>query len=318
METTKTPLTQIFRESAAAAHAAFPEKLENLLVLVTSSETPIYVAPEIADHVTKNVAAVKQAVKEATEYMQTFGAAGFSRHDGSLTGIMIREIALNGETSVPLSPWFTGEMYKIAEFDHEIGHLVVKNGCCSSSTVSEHLAECAADAYAALRHVQRFKETDFLDYYSKADQIVMDLSPIHYTDDVMQRVRSLMNETDITGLSLSETAALAGKIAQDYSLDDTTLQKISTAFEPAAAVYEERGWGSNGNAVLKECIEVMRKYQNDPDIYAAGKRLLDRPDIKNTIETLAKTDPYWQNPLDFMAHPPPKKEGFLKRLFHIK
>ena len=112
---------------------------------------------------------------------------------------------------------------------HEIGHNVVKNGF----SLDTHSAECAADAYTALRHIQIFgnNRTDFFKYYgNRASTIVLGISPIHYTNNVTQKIKQLSKEIDISKLSLPKTAKLAEKIALENKLDKKTLQKISKAF----------------------------------------------------------------------------------------
>ncbi|MFH1158997.1 MAG: hypothetical protein V1721_09015 [Pseudomonadota bacterium] len=296
-------LAQIFNEMAAAAHEAFPEELKNLVVLIIPSGTPIYVSPEIADHLSNNVAAVKRAVEERTNYMRANDFGGVASDDYPLaeaTVKMLAMLALDEKSGGIHSPRYTKEMRAIADLDHEIGHLIVENGF-SSSVACEHLAECAADAYAALRHIQHFgRKTDYFEYCTYVDQVVLGLSPKHYTDAVTQRVKQLAGETDISGLSLRETAALAGKIALECSLDDKTLEKISVAFSPAANAFKEAG--ELDDAVFLNCIEVMLEHKDDPDVYRAGERFLNRPDIKEYLENKAKTDPYWRNALDFIEN----------------
>ncbi|MFH1158998.1 MAG: hypothetical protein V1721_09020 [Pseudomonadota bacterium] len=303
------PLAQKFNELAAAAHKAFPEKLKNLVVfLLPSSEIPVYVAPEIADHLAKNIAAVKKDVEEAANHLRTHRAEG-TTVACPLAEAVVTLIALNENPQDSFSCRYTKEMGVTANFDHEIGHRVVENGF-PSGTVSEHLAECAATAYAALRHIQQFgRKTDFLEYYNFSHTVVLGLSPKHYTDDVVQRVKQLAEETDISGLSLRETAELAGKIALECRLDDKTLEKIRKAFLPAAEACKKAG--GICAAVLQKCIEVTREHTNDPDIYKAGERFLNYPDNKKYLKNEAKTGPYWRNALDFIKNHQTKP--FIKR-----
>ncbi|MFH1159000.1 MAG: hypothetical protein V1721_09030 [Pseudomonadota bacterium] len=294
-------LTQIFHDEAEAAHAAFPEELKNLVVIITSSETPVYVAPEIADHLSKNVAAVKKSLKQVTNYLLDHNSTAISDYDFSLAEVSVKLIALNENFRGTFSPRYTNEMRLTATFDHEIGHLIVKNGI-PSSTIPLHLSECAAAAYATLRHIQRFgRETDFFEYKNFSHAMVLGTDPTQYTDDAIQRVRQIAAETDISRLSLRETAELAGKIALEYSLDEKTLEKISTAFLPVAEAYKKAG-GKWNDAYPQKCIEVMWKHKDDPDIYKAGERYLKRPEIKEYLEDKAKTDTYWRNALDFIKN----------------
>ncbi|MFH1159001.1 MAG: hypothetical protein V1721_09035 [Pseudomonadota bacterium] len=295
------PLAQIFNEMAAAAHKVFPEELENLVVFLLSSSDPvIYAAPEIAKHLANNPAAVKKAVEQATNYMSSRHIDGIAERDYPLAGDFVSRIALYENPDGICFSRYTEEMRAISRINHEIGHLVVENGY-AYVPASKHLADCAADAYAALRHIQQFgKETDYFEYYSFAHAAVFGNSTSHYTDDVIQRVKQLSEETDISRLSLRETAELAGKIALEYSLNEKTLKKISTAFSPVADAYKKAG--GLDDTVLRKCIEVMREHKDDPDIFKAGARFLNYPSYKEGLENKAKTDPYWRNALDFIKN----------------
>ncbi|MFH1158999.1 MAG: hypothetical protein V1721_09025 [Pseudomonadota bacterium] len=290
-------------KAAAAAHKAFPEELKDLVVLTTSSELPAYIAPEIANRLAKSTAILREIVKRATDYMREQNSTGFTNTAYALDGVVVKLLALNENPKALFSTRFTREMKVAAVFDHEVGHLAVENGL-PSGTVSEHLAECAATAYAALRHVQQFgKETEFFEYHNYASQIVFGVSPKHYTDDVIQRVKQLAEETDVSGLSLRETAELAGKIALECSLDEKTLEKISAAFRPVADAYKEAGGGFE-DAFLQKCVQVMLLHKDDPDISKAGKRYLNYPPVKEYIKNKAKTEPGWEDALDFIKNPP--------------
>ncbi|MFH1159002.1 MAG: hypothetical protein V1721_09040, partial [Pseudomonadota bacterium] len=289
----------IFSETAAAAHEAFPEELKNLVVLTTSSELPAYIAPEIAAHLANNVADVRAVTKAVIDHVRRHNAAGYTLRI-PLAGVDVKLIALGETTEDIYTPLYTKEMVLTANSDHEIiGHLAVKNG--HSSLGPAHLSECAANAYAALRHIQRFgKETEFFERFNFADHVVLGFSPIHYTDPVVERVKQLAAETNISALSLRETAELAGKIALECRLSDETLKKIRTAFLPVAEAYNKTE--RIDDAVLRKCIEVMRQHTGDSDIYKAGKRFLSRPDIKEYLEDKARTDSSWKDALGFIKN----------------
>ena len=112
-------------------------------------------------------------------------------------------------------------------------------------------------------------------------------------------------------MSLAETARFAEKIAQKYHLDEETLEKIGKAYEPMAKIYKKTG--KSNDSCYKECIEIMRKYKRDKDIYKAGERYLSKANIKKHIENLAKKDPYWKKALDFMAKQKKERVAGLSR-----
>ena len=293
-------LTEKLNKAAAEAHAEFPEKLKNLVVFTTSLNFPsdklTFVASEIAEHLTNNVAAVKEAIKERTERLHTLRSNALTTSSYFLAGTEVNLIILKENTSDDFSSRYRQEVEVLTDFWHEIGHFVVKNGFSFGTVSKDNLAESAADGYAAF---QLGKETDFFKNYNRAHQIVLGKSPIHYTEKTLQIVEQFLEETDISKLSLHETAELAGKIALENHLDDKTFWKLRIVFFPIASVLEKAG-GKWNNNVLKECIEVIQENADDSDILQAGIRFLSRSDVKKHLKNEAKTSPYWKDALDFI------------------
>ena len=275
-------LTEELNRSAAAAHDAFPEKLRNFIVINASSKTLIYVAPEIADHLTKNPTDIKEAIEYTIDYMHLKKFNSLAIHNYPLAGTIVKLITINENPENIYSPQFTKKMRVMTGFNHEVGHIVVENG--HSNLGPSHLSECAADVFSALRQIQNYGEnTDFFERYNRSFIIMFGLSPIHYTDDVIQKVKELSKEIDISNLSIHKTAKLAEKIALQYHLSDEKLEKISTAFLPVAKILKEPGVFNP--IALQKCAEVMQKHEKNSDIYKAGERYLNRPDIKIGADT---------------------------------
>jgi hypothetical protein len=146
-------LTQIFNESAARYYEAFPEQLKKLLVI--SQEEQIYASPDITGLLTKNVAAVKNMIATHAQYMRDSDAEGLAGPQ-IIGRDLINCISLdtNSTSASAVSGQYPREMNRVFTFDHEMGHLVVKEGSPGPFS-NDHMTECAADAFATLRHVQR-------------------------------------------------------------------------------------------------------------------------------------------------------------------
>ena len=314
-------LAEKFNEIITAEHNAFPKELENLVVFLIppskeSSKTTVFASNEITKHLTNNIAAVKEAIRERTNYLNTKKTSGVAHRSYFLGGKKIKIIALN-ENPNNTDP--TPSIQKVTNnLLHEIGHIVVENGFSSD----DHRAECAADTYGSFGNIRTFgKKTDFFEYYgNRASTIVLGTSPIHYTNGAIEQVKQLSEKIDISALSPPETAKLAKKIAKENSLDKKTLKKISSAFFPVKNDYEKIG--KLNFASLRKCADIMLKHEKNPYIFEAGERFLNRPDIKEHLKNKAKTDPYWKKTLDFIEKheiKPPKKtlyrrfSGFVMR-----
>jgi hypothetical protein len=119
-------------------------------------------------------------------------------------------------------------------FDHELGHTIVRPG-----------SERAADAYAALRHLQRFgADTESLRSIAlfralgAAGNSNDDSCIDHYTAPVLQAVIKTAARQDVTRLTPLETVRLAEKIvAQTPMKPVSALRKdFQAAFAPYQAV----------------------------------------------------------------------------------
>jgi hypothetical protein len=314
-------LAKTFNETAAAAYGAFPERLKNLvLLLLPDAETPVYVSPDIADQLTKNISEVKEVVKYYSDYLKDLGGAGVAQRDFDFAGIKVNVIGLVDEahtTKGIFTRRFTKQMRILYNLDHEIGHHILKNGYSPQNAWNG--AESVSDAYATLRHIQRFgMNTGRIGGYGESRAFLIVLCPEmgHYTTNTVQEAYKTAQKTDISKLSLPETAALAEKIAEATVADGLTLEKIVRAYEPAQrAVTKEIG---NIPAILeklyakdkeayalfcREVVAVMKKNVDDPDIFKAGKQFLSYPPIKQFMQQKAKTDLYWKGILNFIANP---------------
>jgi hypothetical protein len=288
-------LIEEFRDSAMKLHDAFPE-LDRLVVLVDTSAEAVYLSPEVADQLSGNTRAVREALDYALPESDPARQAG-SRDNYLMGDSVVQLVALRERGKSIHYPPYMRKMRSIADLNHEIGHFVVEGGMDSSSP---HFRECAANAFVALRHIQLFgKKTKFFEYNETAENITLAGSIIHYTDDVVQKVNELSEEY-IAGLSLRATAKLAGEIAQQCHMSFERLTNIYEAFHDIRIAYQRFDL-DEGASMFKKVISVMKEHQDDPDVFKLGKRFLNHPVRKEIIENLARKDRYWQDALDFIA-----------------
>jgi hypothetical protein len=311
-------LAREFRATAAAACAAFPEELGNVAVCLTSCKKLAYVAPAVAAELSKNTEAVREAVEERTAAIFRSHAAGLAYRQYPLAGAKVDMIAVRLQSRDGHSVIFT--------FDHEIGHFVLKNGYPAAG-VSAQKAECAADAFAMLRHIQRFgPHTNQVRNHAQGITygIILDNDTAHYTGKALQKAVRHAKQKDISGLSLKETAKLAEEIADECAIEGKILRKIGKAFQRARR-HLDKEMGTRSKVIDKwvcrdekampsfcrETLDVMKKHWDDPDIFGAGRLLMRDPHAMNFMEEAAKTDPYWNNALAFIDCP----KVFVRRKF---
>jgi hypothetical protein len=324
-------LAQEFNDTAAAAYAAFPEQLARLVILLTpDTDTPVYVSPQVADELTKSTAEIREAVAKYTGVLKANNASGLAEYKASLAGTPVNLIALDSKNIMGIfTERFTKEMRAIFNLDHEIGHHIIRNGTPSlEKGVTLHKSECAADAFAMLRHIQRYgKNTDRAGNRSEniAYCITLLSDMVHYTSAALQQAFEVADKMgdDFFKLSLHETAELAATIADDTALVGVTLKKIAEAYLPVAN-YCKANMG-NGQEIVRKLydadateahtilcqgvVSVMANpaNSNDPDIFNAGKRFLSAPQLKEFMTKAAATETggYWKSALGFInTHKP--------------
>lgn len=310
----KETIQQAFNKAAEDCRQSFPEQLKTLLVISTTEQ--IYVSPHIANHLTRNVAAVKKLIEDNALYMRVKSTIGLASHI-AIDSVIIDCISIDTQQTkkICVSKKYPQDMNLTHVFDHEIGHLVVKEGWPKNS--SPHVAECAADAYATLRHLQHFGDaTDIFENlpYNRASLVAARSDAIHYTSGAIQRVANLQKEglLNLYALSLQQTAKLAGEIALRYALDKQTLNKIFIAYAPARECYEgpqseaEKDWAR----IIRSVVRVMHENKADHDIYRAGRLYLLCPDIKEHIDAVIENDPSFSALFNFIPQHE-KDSGFI-------
>lgn len=296
-DTTDQSLAENFSEAAKYYQESFPERLANLFV--ATMDDPIYSSPDIALHLTRNALQVKAWLKDKAEDLRKnhwMGEAGQTNISNEPLDYIVIDADL--EKPIFVSGKYPKKMNIMGLFDHEIAHLIVKEAGRGNS----HLSECAADAYAVLRHIQRYGgATDIFECApAYTARTVILTSPIHYTSGVIQKIANIHKEktVDISSLSLKQTAELAEKIAIEYSLSKRTLRKIRYAYAPARNEFKE---GVLTEVTIKAIAGVMNRHKDDHDIYRAGRLFLNRADAAELMAEMARKDPAFCETLAAMA-----------------
>jgi hypothetical protein len=289
---TQQTLEEIFNESGRRHHKTFRKKLANLFISFRDKQ--VYVADDVAEVIARNTGEVKKMIADCIEHLNMMGAVGnVSKSD--IAGTPIRHMSLMGRPE-PLfvSGDHADEMNLIGLFDHEMAHLIIEE---AEGPPYGHKTECTADAYAVLRHLQRFGDTTDIFEFAPAMGAAAAIfySPQHYTGAVIQKIESLVKEgnIDIQSLSLEETARLAAKIGTEYALSELELAEIWDAYDAAGKLYKEEK--TDWAATIKAIVGVMLEYKDDDHVYRAGKLFISRPDAKDIIADKLSSDPEFQD-----------------------
>lgn len=118
-------------------------------------------------------------------------------------------------------------------FDHETGHAIGRSGM---DMRSQSRCECVADAYAAIRHIQRFgRNPALLKNVSRWRAVDMVFSwgdfGAHFTSPVIEKIVSDSARIDFSKLTPQETADRAYAYASKYALTRGDLRKVESSFD---------------------------------------------------------------------------------------
>jgi hypothetical protein len=130
------------------------------------------------------------------------------------------------------------EMWQRYVLDHELGHAVTmltldKQSMKTSSFGNK--AECEADAYAMIRHYQRYGSgSSFPEYVRDLRNMnaVHKMDVTHWTSRAVQKVIDLNREDKLKDLTPQQARDLAVKIAREVHLSTDAEHNIGKAFKP--------------------------------------------------------------------------------------
>lgn len=183
------------------------------------------------------------------------------------------------------------EMWQRYVLDHELGHAVTMISIDRQSGKSSSLgnkAECEADAYAMIRHFQRYgADSTFPAYLSdlRNMNVVHKGDVTHWTSRAIDYVIALNAAGALARLTPQESRDLAVKIAVKTHLSADAEFNISEAFGPTTGIAGDarRRKTSEGEKIMSyiagvasigaktsspSALEVCRRYMSRVGIYA--------------------------------------------------
>lgn len=130
------------------------------------------------------------------------------------------------------------KMHILAVLDHELGHLALRDGLPSPQEerdpYSKIAAECIADAYALIRHYQRFgANSTYTDKIEGGDNRLIRLTsghPDHFTTFVTDEIRRRRHEIDFKALTPADTANLARRFALEFMPPAPVIKTLADTF----------------------------------------------------------------------------------------
>ncbi len=233
----KKTLDDVIEGFIADAIERFPF-LKGRLLIVDTNKPRSYGAADL-DHY-----AVSLAADETSDYLdrlyaqqiKAVGPGSFAAYDPErrLCSIFydnhIDETELNNITE-------DTERKILSTLDHELGHLAIENGYPNSNDLYVRVVgESIADAYALIRHYQRFGADSKLNFnytnpvYRAHNMMHGDLR--HFTTFVTDEIIKCKDQIDFNALSSEETARLAWRFAMNYVPPAPLIESLHNDLKP--------------------------------------------------------------------------------------
>lgn len=258
-------LRDVFNAEAARAAADYPVLAGRLLIIDVAGEYSVaHIAPE----------ALKMEPGVAAE-LQKLIERRWAKTAHSCCHIN------NGIRTIVMAPHVTAEsaMYGLPQrqetlfiLDHEIGHLVVKDGY---EGIHTNFKENAADAFALIRYAQRFGR---LEQVIEASQFkrIFDFAFkgrwSHYTVPMTDALLRLQDSIDLAALNPAQTAELAHRLATRHAINSIQLRELQNAFSISAAVYKDDD--ANIEKAAFAMVRQMARRDAHPLFFDSGLRLI--------------------------------------------
>jgi hypothetical protein len=215
-----------FNKAVAETLRDYPQ-LRDTTVFVNAAEHP-HVNSPLTMHGQNNAIAktasyvdnIRKSLKTSQANGSSYAVSTFEQNGGYAVVLGAKKIPVMDEH--PL----THIVGKSFVFDHEVGHILSKR--FGKKTVNE----CTADAFAALRHIQKFgKDTSFLRHISwfRAHGLLAYNHKIHFTSPVIDRIIFDSQHQDFSKLSPQQTLERAVKYADQYTPNEKNILKARQA-----------------------------------------------------------------------------------------
>lgn len=130
--------------------------------------------------------------------------------------------------------------------DHELGHIVIKYPAVAGENEQYKVAlgESIADAFAAIRHYQRYgMDSDYqasiMDPWARAAALALQEDAVHFTTVMHQEIIRLKGQIDYAALTPQQTIELARRFATEYTPPSSVVNRLMTKLKPVRQAYNE-------------------------------------------------------------------------------
>lgn len=195
------------------------------------------------------------------------------------------------------------EMEIFFTLDHELAHLAVRDPALAgeSPQYRSMLRESIADAYALIRHYQRYgKDSTYqhpiVNVWSRSSTMVVTGETVHYTAPVLRALLAKKDEIDFAALTPAQTSEMARSFAVAHTPTAAQVRAFCRKLKPVRELYEE---DNKSDDWLELLAHVAVNKKNTPFAFGIMKETIlgyldGRKDI-NGGRLHAPSGAYWEN-----------------------
>ncbi len=240
-------LSEIFNEFAHDAVARFPH-LKGQILIVDMDEKKVYAESvdkqktglareDVPDYISNH-----QLYKEMERNKAMSSAATRDEKRNLMLVFMNESVSPAERAGVSKET----EQHLLYVMDHELAHNAIKDGASrdvqSAYDYNILLGESVADAYAQIRHYQRYGVDEYAHnkYVSpggRAENFILSGDSVHFTSFVLEAINKQKDKIDFDKLTPQQTADLARRFALEYMPPKRVVQDISFAFAPIRNIF---------------------------------------------------------------------------------
>ncbi|MBI1214483.1 MAG: hypothetical protein GC185_01530 [Alphaproteobacteria bacterium] len=230
--------------AVAETYRAFPELKDRLFFYDLGKDCWVHPDPQMQAEIPRRLAEAPGQYDILKNRMEHFKAEKNSCAMYGPDGTRVIMLYTGGDTLAQLGPNADKAQNLQFTFDHELGHVICRNGGRSLDSLTRH--ENVADTYAAMRHFQRYG----LDSPMIAQQIlwraqrVVSLTGMrhaeHFTGFVTEKLLADKDRMGLDKLSIAQTAQLAGAYATQHTPPDMQVKNLASEFNGFQKTLEQQ------------------------------------------------------------------------------
>ena len=162
--------------------------------------------------------------------------------------------------------------------DHELAHLVIKDPPLEgeNNQYKDSIREALADAYAMIRHYQRYGTKDeyqnsIIDPWARAGALTFNRDTVHFSSFMLDEIIKRKDVIDFASLSPQQTAELAKRFAVEYTPASSVVNRILRKLKPVQTAFEN---SPDSDEWLKVLARITLNPRNDSYTFKVCKKIL--------------------------------------------